>query len=233
MGSKRTRLISITGLIGLTACVTMIGGITMAQRKGGSQSSSQRPFVPPPGAQQQASEQIPIVAGTITGGNLRSGHLVIQSQFDNAQTIQVTDSTQIVTQLVVPASNIKVNDFVQVQGIPTGITASSLVDGQRPAFFALIDSAQRGGGSAGSNSAASDTRQGFAQAKGLVTSVNPLTIALSASVTMTVKIAPNAGITKITPLTINNLKSGDHVIAVGQINNAGVFVATGIAVNMH
>lgn len=181
--------------------------------------------------------------GTITGGDVNAGLITINSQFGGAvTTIHVNPNTQIVSQVTISVSDLKVNDQVQVQGVPSGITASSIAAGEMPAFL-QNGGRQRGaqpgaangqpnaGGQVG-NANATPQPQAFATATGKVVSKSPLTISLGNDITITLKLAQNAKITKLMPVTISSLKVGDTVMATGQTQADGSFAATGVGVNL-
>jgi hypothetical protein len=71
-----------------------------------------------------------------------------------------------------------------------------------------------------------------ASATGKVTSTNPLTISLGSDVSIVLKLAPNAKVTKIESANLQNLKVGDRIMAAGQPGNDWTFTATGIGVNL-
>lgn len=229
MRTNRT-LLMVATLAVLTLCVALSARITSAQGPGAPQPPGGGNF-PRPGGPPGFGGAPPFAIGTITGGDQNTGRITIQSQFGgNAQTIQVTNTTQIVTQTEVKATALQVNDEVQVQGVPTGITASSITAGQMPDFMPGGGRFRAGGGIPGGPGASAPSA--FASATGRITATNPLTVSLGNNVSLTVKPAPNARITKIAPLAFNNLKVGDRVTAMGQAGNDGVFTANSIAVNM-
>jgi hypothetical protein len=144
-----------------------------------------------------------------------------------------------VTQAAATIADLRVGDQVQIQGVPTGITASSITAGQMPTFLPGGGPGGGGGGNAGGGPAAGNpggrgagAGPTFASASGRVTSTNPLTISLGEGVSLTVTPAANARITRITPVAFNNLKAGDRVMAMGQAGQDGTFTATGLTVNM-
>ena len=183
---------------------------------------------------------MPFAMGTVTGGDANMRTLTIQSQFGGAQTIQVGTTTQMVTQQTVNLADLKIDDQVQVQGVPTGITASTITAGQMPSF--MQGGQGRGGGFPGgppgggnngnAGGQAANARTASASASGRVTSTSPLSISLGDGVSLTVKAGAKARVSRITPLTFNSLKVGDRVMAAGQADSNGVFAATGIGVNM-
>lgn len=170
---------------------------------------------------------MPFAMGTITGGDLSAGLIVIQSQFGgNEQTIRVTANTRAVTQAAITVADLKVGDQVQVQGVPTAITAQSITAGQMPEF--LPGGGGRGFGPGGAGAG----MQAMANATGRVTSTSPLTISLGNDVSVVLKLALDARITKISPIALTKLKVGDRVSAGGQAGQDGTFNATSLAVNI-
>ena len=248
MQNMRKRLLFST-LAGLTLCVTMTARMTSAQGpggqgqrgQGGGQGNQRQNFQ---GQGGRGGGQMAFAMGTITSGDANARTITIQSQFGgNAQTIQLGTTTQLVTQTSVTVADLKVNDQVQVQGMPTGITASSLTVGQMPTFLQGGGRGGPGGGQGGNggqngaqnaNGTAQEltARTASASATGRVVSLNPLTLAINNDVTITIKMASNARVTKITPLTFSGLKVGDRVMASGQAATDGSFTATGVAINM-
>ena len=228
MKDTNKRLLNLS-VSGLALLLVVSAPVLLAQRQGGG---------PPPAPQGQGGGrgkpdgQSPFVMGTLTSVDAGGGTITVQSR-DGAdtQTIRVTANTQIVSQVAVAVSDLQVNDQVRVQGVPTAITASSVTAGQMPDF--LQGSGPRGGGKGHhSGSQASNEPQAFASATGQVASVDPLTIAVGTDVSIVLHLAADASVTKIQPIKIADLKEGDHIIAAGQSGSDGVFVATGIAVNM-
>jgi hypothetical protein len=75
-------------------------------------------------------------------------------------------------------------------------------------------------------------QQAFASASGKVTSTSPLTISLSDTASVVLKLATDAKITKIQKATINNLKNGDTILVFGQPGNDGAFTASSVGINI-
>ena len=200
--------------------------------------------------------RMPFVTGTITGGDTNAGTITVSSPFGGGedQTIRVTASTKYYTQSTVDAAALKVGDEVQVQGVPSAITAQSLTIGQMPDFFGAGRPGMGGqrGGMGGQRPAGLQGAQGaqgggqgrqggqnrqqpvpaMANATGKVTSVSPLTIEVSPEISIVLKVAANARITKISTTTLASLKVNDRIMAGGQAGDDGVFTATAIGVNM-
>jgi hypothetical protein len=177
---------------------------------------------------------------------MSAGLITIASQFGGSQNIKVTSTTKFATQSTVTVADLKVGDQVQVQGAPTSITASSITAGDIPDFLqgggpgrGGPGGLQQGGvqastraGQPGQQGGPGNQMQAFAMAAGKIESLNPLTIAISSDVSIVLKLAKDAKITKITSTTLNDLKVGDRIQASGQAAQDGTFNATGIGVNL-
>ena len=200
---------------------------------------------------------MPGVMGTITNGDSATGRLLIQSQQNQANlVVQVTDTTEIVTQISVTVANLQVNDQVMIPHMGDGGAADasqrgggrgdrgsnrppSDSTGQRPA--PPQDNGFRRGGEQTSggnaNSSQNSSRPngnsgGRPPTTGRVTSLNPLTIASEGGDTVTVTLPADARVMKLVSLTFNDLKIGDRIMAMGQTDSNGVFVAARLGVNM-
>ncbi len=222
----------IPTLSGLLVCGLFAARMTSAQGPGGPPPGGPGG---PPGGPGGFGRFMPFAVGTITALDPNAGTITVQTPFgNNSRTVQVTNNTQFVTQTSITAADLQVNDQVQVQGVPTGITASSVTSGQMPDFLPGGGRFRPGGppnpGNPGGPGAGG--APAFASATGRVTATSPLTISLGNDVSLTVKLASNARVSKIGPTTLNNLKVGDRIMASGQAGNDGTFVATGVAVNM-
>ena len=138
----------------LTLCVTLSAQITSAQGPGdqgqgqsgqgqgrgqngqngqNGQGNRRQGFGGQNGGRGGFGGQMPFAMGTVTGGDATARTITIQSQFGGTtQTIQLGTTTQLVTQTTVTVADLKINDQVQVQGVPTGITANAITVGQMP-----------------------------------------------------------------------------------------------------
>jgi hypothetical protein len=248
-------LSTVSAVMGVALCVALSAGVTRAQGPGdgppgGGPGGGPGGNFGGPGGGRGGFGGGRMPSGTITAVDRNTGRLTIQSQGggnDQTQTIQLQQTTQWVTQSVVTVADLKVGDQVQVQGVPTGITASALTAGDPPAF---LQGGGPGGGPGGGQGAPGGANAGgpaggpargagqagqqpaFASATGRVTSVSPLTIALSGDVSLTVNLAANARITKYAPIAFSSVKAGDRVMIAGQAGQDGTFVATGVGVNL-
>jgi hypothetical protein len=234
--------------------VLVVGGLsrsrlTKAQSSGGFGPGQQGPPSGfgrgPQGWHGGPGGRAPFVAGTITGDNLDTGVLTIHSQFEAGnQTVNVTQNTQFATQTTVTVTDLKINDQIQIQGVPTGITASSITAGQMPPLLSGGIGGGMGGGFIGNtrntggqpNRGVQEIQQGqsqnFATANGSVVATSPLTLSIGNHMTLVVKLATDAKVTKISSSTLADLKVGDKIVASGQTDANGTFTATGVGVNL-
>lgn len=176
----------------------------------------------------------PVAFGTVTAVDAGAGTITISGR-GGSQTIQTQGTTSIVTQTTAAVSDLKKGDTIEVQGVPTGITASSVTIGQSP--FAGLGGPGGGGpggpppgGGFGGPGAA--PASAAASAHGTVTSTSPLTISLSSTASLVLKMDPNAKVTKYTTETLSAVKVGDRVMGIGMANDDGTFAATTVAVNV-
>ncbi len=171
----------------------------------------------------------PFAVGTVGAVNAAAGTVTLTPMFGegSGQTVKVTGETQISAQKAATVADLKVGDAVQVRGVPTGITASAITAG---------DSADLGmggplgmmpgpGGSGGQATAS-------AQASGKISSLSPLTVAISDTVTVVLKTAPDVRVTKNVTETISDIKAGDRIMANGQSGDDGILTASKIHVNL-
>jgi len=182
--------------------------------------------------------RMPFATGTVTAVNVGAGTVTVTSPFGGqSQTIQTQGTTTISTQTTASVSDLKVGDKVQVSGVPTGITASRVTIGDSPLTPPGGGPGGPGGfggrpgggpGSPGGPGAA--PAQAFAT--GTVSSLNPLTLKLSDTVSMTLKMDTAAKVTKYATTALSAVKVGDQVVATGQSNDDGSFSATTLGVNV-
>ena len=174
----------------------------------------------------------PFAYGTVSAVNTGAGTVTISSRFGGGdQVIQTQGTTQIMSQTAAKVSELKKGDKVEVSGMPTQMTATSLTIGDSP-LAGLGGPGGPGGpppGAPGGNAAGGpvDTR-----VTGTVTSTSPLTIALSPTASLTLKMDPNAKVAKYTPVALSAIKPGDKIAALGTANDDGSFAATTLAVNV-
>lgn len=178
--------------------------------------------------------RIPFAAGTVSAVDATGGTVTLTPMFGGAktQTMQISATTEITAQADVKISDLKVGDTVQVRGIPTGITATQITDGDSPdAPIGTMIGASRPGMIGGRQPGMGGPSANFASASGKITVLSPLTISLSDSVQVTLKVTAATTIRKNLVEKIGDLKPGDRILATGQTSEDGVFHATRLRVN--
>ena len=174
----------------------------------------------------------PFAFGTVTAVDAGAGTITLSSPFGGGtQTIQTQGATQITTQVAAKVSELKVGDQIQVQGVPTGITASSLTIGQSP-FPAGGPGGGPGGPGGGPGGPGVAPAPSYATASGTVATLSPLTITLSPTASLTLKMDANAKVIRYTTLALGGIKVGDRVASQGTTGDDGTFSATSVAVNV-
>jgi len=246
--------------IGLELMLVALGALSTGLA--GAQQNPGQPGAQPgqtgqPGFQQgrrgfgQGGARMPFATGQVTGGDPATGTIVIGSPFGGSQTIKVSPDTKMVALIQVQASSLKVGDHIQVQGMPTKMTANTITAGEMPDFLTAGIRGRGGpngaaagpggnlpGAPAPATGAAANAQGGpqqppaFASASGKVTSTEPLTIQLSDEISLVLTLGPNAKVMKLMPATINNIKMGDTIFAAGQAGDDGTFTATGVGINL-
>jgi hypothetical protein len=227
--SRKTSALALLGAAGILFAPVLApaasaqapqGGFGGGQRGGGQRGGFQRP-----------------ATGTVTSVDAAAGTITITSaRGGNSQIIQTQGTTPLVSQSAASVSDLKVGDKIEVQGVPTAITASALTIGDSPL-------GGPGGGPGGPppggfggppppGGPGGPPPPAMANATGTVTSTSPLTIALSSTASLTLKLDPNAKVTKFTPVQLTSIKVGDTVTGVGTANADGTFAATSVGVNL-
>ena len=118
-----------------------------------------------------------------------------------------------------------------MEGTPTGITATRINAGEENGGFGSGSPFGVGGPNGGMGASAA-AGSAFAQARGKITSVKPLTIFLSETVSVIVKAAPDLKIMETVTETLADLKIGDRVMAGGQSDASGILTADSLHINM-
>ena len=212
------------------------------------------------GRQGGMGRRSPLASGTVTAVDVQAGTITVSSVFGDPQVIQTQGTTTIVSQTAASVSDLKKGDTIEVRGIPTGLTASSLTIGKSPlgGFGGPPPPGSFGGPPPPGGFGGPPPPGGFggppppggfggppppgfggpgappamAYAKGTVTSTSPLIISLSSSALLTLKMDPSAKVTKYTTVTLSSIKVGDRVVGIGTANDDGSFAAATIAVNV-
>lgn len=185
-----------------------------------------------PGPQMMRFE---FAVGAVQAVNAANRTLTVKSSFGGAvMIVKVPAQVSIVTQQATIA-DLKVGDLVQIQGAASGIAASSLTVGQPPAPGA------RQSAGAGTPSPASppgmmpsvlmESMAPQVQARGRVSALQPLTLGFGNGGSLIVTVKPDARVTRITTMTLAEVKAGDQVQATGPLGQDGVLTADSISVN--
>ena len=225
-------------LVSLTLMTTILAAGTVAQAPDGPGGFGGPPpgqeGGPPPGGFPGHS---PFVAGTVSAVDAGAGTITITSQpggsgGNASQVIKVNSDAQFVTQSEVAVADLKVGDQVQVQGVPTGITVSSLTVG--PAPVGLPGNGGFGPGGPGGGAAAASS---FATANGIIkaaaTKADPhLTISLGADAQLFLRVAAGTKITRYATLKIADIKSGDRIMVSGRTATDGSLTASMVGINL-
>ncbi len=202
----------------------------------------------------QMMARMPFATGTITGGDATKRTITIKSQTGGDQVLQVTTTTKIYAQTTITVADLKVGDQLKVAGVPTAITADTLTAGTIPDFLQPQTPNRGRGGAPGTPGAVPGARDptappvdpnevpsvadkvakvdATAAATGKVVALEPLTISLSSEVSVVLKLAKTAKVTRVSELPFSNLKVGDKLLATGSTNAAGLFDATNIGINI-
>jgi len=180
------------------------------------------------------------VAGTITLSAPAGG---------DAQTLKVGPDASVVTQASATVGSLRVGDQVRVTGVPSVMTVSQIVAGDLPAGFAP---GGRGGGrpgggngfgGGGGNGAGGGPggqpggpnrggQAGQTTLSATVLSINPLTLSLGTDMSIVLKLAPDAKVSRISTSSLSSIKAGDQILALGQAGDDGTFTASAVGVNM-
>jgi len=186
--------------------------------------------------------RMPFANGSVTAVDAATGTITLAPMFGGGtpQTVRVTDATQITAVQEGTVGDLKVGDMVQVRGVPTGITASQITagDGADSARggMGLLPTGSRlqsrlGGRPGGPQSGLGGPQAAFAQAAGKITGLAPLTVSVSDGVQVTLRVAPDAKISRNVMEKVGDLKVGDRVMASGKPGEDGALAANRIRVN--
>jgi hypothetical protein len=182
--------------------------------------------------------RMPFANGSVTAVDAATGTITLAPMFGGGtpQTVRVTDATQITAVREGTVRDLKVGDTVQVRGVPTGITASQITagdgaDSARGGMGLLLTGPRFGGRLGGTRSGLGGPQAAFAQAAGKITGLTPLTVSVSDGVQVTLRVAPDAKISRNVMEKVGDLKVGDRVMASGKPGEDGVLAANRIRVN--
>jgi len=217
-----------TGLFAATMALAL-GGIATAQ--------DGRMPPPPPGGGQQGGpmafgkvKSVDQSAKTIKLSGSRGGHWRV---------VHVEDGATIRAEIQVSASDLKVGDEIAVRGVPTGISASSIMDGDvrealppPPGGPDDMDGPDQDGPQ-GNGPGRRPGPPTMASASGKITSTSPLTIEISKDVSVVIKTSASVKVHKIVAEQLSDIKVGDRIIASGDPGDDGVLDADHVAINVH
>jgi len=165
----------------------------------------------------------------------------------DSTTVSVSATTSIITQTTITVGSLHVGDKVRVQGVPTGITADAIIEGDIPRLGGGRGGpggpgggpggpgggpGGPGGGPGGPGGARPGGQPANASVQGTVKSLSPLTVSVGNGVSIVVSGSAKAKVSKISKITFSDLKIGDKVFAPGQPGDDGVVAATMIGVNL-
>ena len=182
--------------------------------------------------------RLPFANGTVSAVDAAAGTVTLAPMFGGGQpqTVRVTDATQITATRDGAVGDLKVGDTLQVRGVPTGITASQITVGDAadtpPAGMGVpVADPRVGARLGGARPGLGGPQAASAQATGRITGLNPLTVAVADDVQVTLKVAPDARISRNVAEKIGDLKVGDRVMASGRTGDDGVLAAGRLRVN--
>jgi Domain of unknown function (DUF5666) len=179
------------------------------------------------------------VVGTIQQVDATKGTVQIQTAGPQAgsRTVAFTAETPIFRQSQGTLADLKVNDTIQVSGMPTAITALRLQVGELPPPAVGGFGGGGQGGNARGAAGAGPGRPGgpmvgTANATGTIVSTSPLVVQLPGSVRVTVTADPSTRVTKMVKTTAADLKVGDTIRATGRPGDDGNLTAVQIQVGI-
>ena len=182
--------------------------------------------------------RLPFANGTVTAVDAASGTVTLSPMYGGGapQTVRVTGETKITATRAGTVGDLKVGDTIQVQGVPTGITATQITAGDSADMAGggmgmmpgmMLTGPRLGAGQPGMGGA----RAASAQATGTITGLSPLTVSVSEGVLVTLKVGPAVKVNRNVSEKIGDLKAGDRVMANGKAGDDGVLAASRIRVN--
>lgn len=237
--SKTLAAALLAGTALTTAAWAQFGGSPMVPPTGPTEMPLPMGGGPnPAGGNPFGNGRMPFANGPVTAVDAAAGTITLTPMFGGGapQTVKVTDTTQITATRVGAVGDLKVGDTIQVRGVPTGITASQITagDGADPpggSISPLPAGPRFGGKFNGSRPGLSGAQPAFAQATGKITGLSPLTVSVSDGVQVTLRVGPDAKISRNVREKIGDLKAGDRVMANGKAGDDGILAATRIRVN--
>jgi len=181
--------------------------------------------------------RLPFASGTVTSVDAAAGTVLLAPMFGGGmpQTIKVTDATQITATREGTVGDLKVGDTIQVRGVPTGMTATQITAGESTdpigGGMGMMPMGPRLGGRLGGGRSGLGGQAAFAQATGKITGLSPLTVSVSDSVQVTLRVGSDVKVSRNVTEKISDLKAGDRVMANGRAGEDGILAASHIRVN--
>lgn len=183
------------------------------------------------------------VVGTIQQIDATKGTLQIQTAGPQAgsRTVAFTAETPIYRQSQGTLADLKVNDRIQVSGMPTAITATQMQIGELPAPPAGGFGGGRAGGGPGGNAQGAPgagpggpggPAPSTASATGTIVSTSPLVVELAGNLRVTVTADPATRVMKMVKTTAADLKVGETIRATGRPGDDGNVTASQIQVGI-
>ena len=194
------------------------------------------PNSPGAGGNPFSSAQMPFAMGTVRSVDAAAGSFVVASQFGgDSRTVKITPKTEITARVEAQVSDLKVGDTLQVHGVPTGITASTISAGDTaatgPGMGGMMGEGPFGAGRPNGAGGPGGPGAAYAQASGKITALSPLTIALPGDVQVILKTTPTVKVSRLVTEKIGDLKAGDKVMVNGQPSPDGSLAATRVQAN--
>lgn len=192
--------------------------------------------------------------GVVSSVDAKAGTITLTPRGGgNDQIIQMGPSASMVTQTTTTVGSLRVGEQVRVSGIPISIIASQITAGTLPNGLGAPGGGGRGGpgggpgfgggpgggGGRGPGGGFGGGRPGAGGPGGStmnitasVLSLNPLTLMAADNTNITLKLAPDAKISRLSTIALGGVKVGDQILATGQTGEDGVFTATTVADNL-
>ena len=184
--------------------------------------------------------RLPFAAGTVQAVDAAAGTVTLTPLFAQGQTMQtikVTPATKITAQTAAKVADLVVGESIQVRGVPTGMTASQITDSEGSDGLPRNSLDERvnalGAQPSGGRGLWPGGPAAIAQATGKITSLSPLTVAVSPDISVTLKAASDLKVTRTVTEKIGDLKVGDRIMANGRSAADGSFTADQIRVNVY
>lgn len=175
----------------------------------------------------------PMVFGTVRHVYLSDDVITVSDRQGNDRMIHVSDGTRIVTEKSLPVSDAKIGDRIEVRGVPTSISAESLIAATSDSQAHANQVAGPPGGAGPRPLSPAGRGMDFAIASGRIVSKSPLTIRLADGDSLVVKVKTGTRLHKLASVSLSSVKAGDRVVAFGTPTDDGALDASQVAVNVN